>query len=340
MSVSAVRVTGGESDHAAAVRLSVSVVVCAYTTERWDHLEAAVESLAAQTRMSSEIILVIDHNEELLARARHRFRDARVVRNAGPRGISGARNTGVAEARGDVIAFLDDDAEAAPDWIEMLLSAYTRPSVLGVGGLAEPVWEQGRPAWFPQEFGWVVGCSYRGLPTTRSAVRNPIGCNMSARRSAFHRAGGFAAGLGRTTGLPLGAEETEWYVRAAEIGPASIVLHEPRARVRHHVPPERHRWRYFVRRCYAEGVSKAVMSRMVGQRRGLASEVRYTSVVLTTGFVRELARGILQLDPARLARAGALVVGLAVTSAGYVVGRAKSAVASRGIGGTMKRPED
>src|SRR3954471_11631617 len=184
---------------------TVSVVICAYTSARRDELLDAIQSLRRQTRAPSEVIVVIDHNTKLLGWVRAQAPDVHAIANRNERGLSGARNSGVRTARGDVVAFLDDDAMASPNWVEQLCSAYRDPAILGVGGAALPVWEQ-RPAWFPDEFAWVVGCSYRGLPRDRAPVRNLIGCNMSFRPQVFEQLGGSTTRLGRAAGKPLGCE--------------------------------------------------------------------------------------------------------------------------------------
>src|SRR5579859_6241737 len=98
--------------------LDVSVVICAYTEERWHDLIAAVESIQQQSVTPSEIIVVIDNNKRLLERARaHIAGGVIVIENSEPQGLSGARNSGIAVAHGAYIAFLDDDALAEPDWL-------------------------------------------------------------------------------------------------------------------------------------------------------------------------------------------------------------------------------
>src|SRR5919202_688038 len=92
----------------------VSVVICAYTEARWDDLVAAVESVQCQTAPPPEIVVVIDHNPGLLARVCRHIPGVVVIENREPRGLSGARNSGLATAQGAVIAFLDDDAVAEP----------------------------------------------------------------------------------------------------------------------------------------------------------------------------------------------------------------------------------
>jgi glycosyltransferase involved in cell wall biosynthesis len=297
----------------------ISVVLCAYTTERWDDLIAAVASVRGQTLRPREIIVVIDHNPAMLERARAQFPDAMVIENRAPRGLSGARNSGVEAAHGDVVAFLDDDAEAAPDWLELLSAEYVDNNVMGVGGSIEPLWLGGRPAWFPEEFQWVVGCTYRGMPEALAPTRNLIGCNMSLRRELFASIGGFRTGIGRIGTLPVGCEETELCIRARQRWPERELLFQPAARVRHRVPAIRGAWAYFWSRCYAEGISKAQVAHFVGSGDGLASERTYTLRVLPLGVLRGF-RDTLCGDLSGAKRSAAIIAGLALTTAGFAKG--------------------
>lgn len=298
----------------------LSVVICAYTLDRWEDICRAVASVQAQASPVRETILVVDYNEALLTKAADAFPAVRVVANTDTRGLSGARNTGVAHATGDVVAFLDDDAAAAPDWAEHLADGYAEPGVLGVGGYAEAEWLEKRPSWFPAEFGWVIGCSYTGLPTELSQIRNMIGANMSLRRVVFDVVGGFDARVGRIGTVPVGCEETELCIRAVARWPGSRFVYQPLARVGHHVPPGRGTWRYFRTRCFADGRSKARVTRLAGASAGLSAERRYVRRVLPAGFLRGLRDGALGRRRAPLARSGAIVAGLAFTTAGYIHG--------------------
>lgn len=298
---------------------SVSVVICAYTTQRWGQLVSAVRSVSEQTRSVRELIVVIDHNEELQEKAAREFSSAVVVSNSGPRGLSGARNTGTAASTGDIVAFLDDDAVAEADWIDHLLAGYDDVNVLGVGGAAVAVWETEAPRWWPPEFLWVVGCSYRGQPVATAQVRNLLGCNMSLRRTVLDGVGGFDSALGRTADRPLGGEETELCIRATQTFPGGRFVYEPKAVVHHWVPSSRGSWQYFRARCRAEGVSKAGVARLVGRSASLSAEGAYTRRVLPAGVVRNLGQG-LRGDASGIARAGAIVAGLAFTTTGFVTG--------------------
>ncbi|MGN6754316.1 MAG: glycosyltransferase family 2 protein [Intrasporangium sp.] len=296
----------------AAVR--VSVVLCCYTLDRWPRILAATESLLAQSLPPAEILLVVDHCDPLRERAIRELPEVRVLDNDGPPGLSSARNVGVDASTGDVVAFLDDDAVAEPEWRGRLASAYADPAVIGVGGQVSPVWESHRPAWFPPEFDWVVGCTHTGMPPEAAVVRNVIGANMSFRREILAAVGGFRADLGRVGSHPAGCEETELCIRATAQFPEGVICYQPEATVHHHVPNTRATWRYFRARCYAEGLSKAAVSRVTGAQRALATERAYVRRVLPRG----LAMAAASVNPSR---GVALVTGLSATVTGYVVGR-------------------
>src|SRR5262245_14241921 len=109
------------------MKQTFSVVLCAYTETRWDELVGAVASVRQQILPPYEIIVAVDHNPRLLARARQALPGVVVVENREARGLSGTRNSGVAAARGSHVAFLDDDAIAASDWLARLSAAFANP---------------------------------------------------------------------------------------------------------------------------------------------------------------------------------------------------------------------
>jgi glycosyltransferase involved in cell wall biosynthesis len=306
----------------------ISVVICVYTEDRWEDILAAVSSVRAQSRPALETLLVVDHNRALLERLSGEYQEAgdvRVLANAGPRGLSAGRNTGVAASRGEVIAFLDDDAVAERDWLRHFAEGYADPRVMAVGGRTVPVWASGRrPDWFPEEFDWVVGCTYKGLPPGRVRVRNVLGGNASFRRTAFDAAGGFATGIGRGGDKrPLGCEETELCIRLSRARPEAVLLIDDRAVIHHRVPAPREHFRYFRARTYAEGLSKALVARSVGADRGLESERRYTTRVLPAGVARGV-RDALLARPGGAGRAGAIVAGVLAAAGGYAVGSVRA----------------
>jgi glycosyltransferase involved in cell wall biosynthesis len=294
-----------------------SVVICAFTLERWSNLLAAIQSVQAQTAAPDEILLVIDHNEGLATKAEAELRGISVLRNAGPQGLSSARNTALRAAKGTIVAFLDDDAVASPTWLEHLTRWYENDTVLAVGGAIQPEWQRARPAWFPSEFLWVVGCTYRGMPVEATSVRNVIGANMSFRRGVLDRLGGFNVAMGRVGANQMGCEETEACIKALHLNPGASVIYDPEASVSHFVLPGRERFSYFLRRCYAEGRSKYALRRVVGKQ-ALASETVYVIRTLARSFWRDAIQAVTHLDPSSGLRAAACVSGLSSTALGYI----------------------
>ena len=104
-------------------------------------------------------------------------------------GAGWARNTGAEIAKGDVLVFVDDDAWAEPDW----LSGCCDRTGMSGRSLSE-VHRSPIPAAtlvVPPDFDWVFGCAYEGLPTDLGPLAHLIGANMSVRREAFEKVGGF-----------------------------------------------------------------------------------------------------------------------------------------------------
>ncbi len=298
---------------------SVTVVVCAYTRDRWATLRNAIDAALHQITGEDELLVVVDHNEALFERCREHVGNFTVLSNRHNRGLSGARNTALDEAQGSIVVFLDDDAIPLEGWLDALRAPYADKQVYGVGGLARPRWFAGQPRWFPEEFLWVVGCSHRGLPAGSHPVRNLVGANMSFRKCAFEVVGGFAEQLGRTGERLLGCEETEFSIRLTQAKPNAIILHEPASQVEHHVTRQRASLSYFLRRCWAEGLSKAEVARRVGRSRALSTERDYAFRVLPRGIWTGL-RDSITGDLWGAARSVTILLGLATTAAGYCIG--------------------
>jgi O-antigen biosynthesis protein len=300
--------------------LLVTVVICAYTLQRWDAIGRALESVLGQRPQPKQVLLVIDHNPELADRARREFPDVQVLESSGRPGLSGARNAGLSAATQPITAFLDDDAEARPGWLATLTDPYRSPRVVATGGNVEPRWPAARPSWLPPEYDWVVGCSYVGLPESGGAVRNPIGANMSVRTSLALEVGGFDAAVGRVRNRLSGGEETELAIRLTANSAGSLVYYAPDATVDHHVGLERVQFKYFLRRCWHEGLSKASVVRLAGASAGLERERRQVALVIPKALARDL-RTFFRGDRSGLLRAGASVSGLVAAAAGYLIGR-------------------
>jgi GT2 family glycosyltransferase len=315
--------------------LSCTVVICAYTVDRWEDLQLAADTACNGGVAPNQLIIVIDHNDVLLSRARHHFREVDtdvnvlVVPNEHKNGLSGARNTAIERATEEIVVFLDDDASATESWLSRLLVHYENSKVIGVGGSATPVWPKDAPARPPLlptsspggrgVLDWVIGCTYEGQPETTAFVRNLMGCNMSFRRAVFEHIPPFSEDLGRIGKTPLGGEETEFCIRARQFAPDSVLIFDPSAEVKHRVSSDRMKWRYLLSRCYGEGLSKAIVATLVGQDAALESEKSYVTKVLGKAFLaqcRRVARG----DRSGVVGATAIVSGLVATTLGYLRG--------------------
>lgn len=300
---------------------AASVIICCFTFDRWDDVVASVDSALGQQPAPAEVIVVVDHNPALLDRLEAELLPGRpglsVVANAASQGLSGARNTGLKLVAGEVVAFLDDDAQACDGWLAGHLAAYDDPRVLGVGGKLVPRWDVSRPGWFPHDFDWVIGCTHTGVPATAAAIRNPIGANMSFRTEVLREVGGFSEDLGRIGSAGAGCEETEASIRVAQRRPDGVVWYVPEAVVQHRVTPNRGTWGYFRKRCVAEGRSKATVRRLSAEP--LGTERDYATRILPRSFASAV-RSRFDGDPQGLRRAGAIAGGLGLTAYGFARG--------------------
>ncbi|MBV8997480.1 MAG: glycosyltransferase [Solirubrobacterales bacterium] len=297
-----------------------TVVVCAFASHRLEQTVECVQSVLSQDPPPGQMIVVVDHNEELQAELRARLPGGvEVVANEAARGLSSARNTAITHSRGDYVVFIDDDAVAHQEWLAHLLATFDDPAVVGAGGHALPLWETPPPGWLPPEFLWVVGCSYAGLPES-GAVRNPLGCNMAFRGRVFATVGKFNPAIGRLGSLPLGCEETEFCLRAARTMPGARIALIAGAEIDHRVPAARATPIYLLRRCYFEGISKALVRRL-SDRQSLDTERAYLRHALPARLktsARRAASGRGVRDA--VGQFAAVIGAVGAAAVGYLVG--------------------
>jgi len=295
---------------------TVSVIIPTYTRARWDWLQECVASAKAQTVPALEIIVVVDHNPELLEEISREFTDVIAVPNIGGRGVSGARNSGVKASRGEVVAFLDDDSIATPDWLETLLQHIMTPGVVGVGCYSDGLWEDRCPKWFPGEFSWTIGVSYSGLPKEPTAVRNVWTSAMLVKRSAFEIVDGFREDFGKIGNKSL-PEDTDLCLRIAAVQENTVWMWDPAKVMQHRVPAGRATFGYLMSRCFLQGWGKAAMAHMDGFDESTSTERYYALRILPAGVGRGLADTV-RGDFSGLGRSGAIVAAFSVTVGGYL----------------------
>ena len=301
-------------------KLTTSVIICCYTDERFNDILEAIASVRRQVPSPEEIILVVDNNPDLYQRLRGTVDSSvRVMLHEGTHGLSATRNAGIRRAQGDLVAFLDDDAVAEPQWLGRLIELFGDPDVVAAGGTAVLRWAEGRPSWFPEELDWTVGGSLNWLPPERTAVRNPHGFNMCFRREVFDKVGGFSVEIGGIKEIPRGGEEAELCLRIARRRPSAKVIMEPSAVVIHKVSANKARFPVILRRAYNEGLYKSWVrhtARVNGGRGALSTERAYLKHLLH----RALPARLSSWHPAPLLQAAAIVLCVWATGAGYALG--------------------
>jgi len=267
----------------------VSVIVTTYTMERLHDLASLLDSLVQQAYPRFEVVLVLEKSRELYASIQKYikskdYRGICLLFNAGPGGASAGRNLGIRQARGSILAFIDDDAVASPDWLNGIVNTFQKDgTTIGVTGPILPLWENEKLTWLPEEFYWIVSC----MPARQEGaheVRNAWGNNMAFRREAFEKSGLFLTQLGAKGGgargkHELSCEDTEFSIRACAKTRKRIV-YNPHTTVYHRVYGYRFTWRFVTSRAYWEGYTKVLLKKSLGNET-LAIECRLLWSILS-----------------------------------------------------------
>ena len=276
----------------------ISVVICTHNRAGviLEGLQSTVDQSLSADRY--EVLVVdncsTDQTAEVLECFSREYGNVRVVHES-VLGLSAARNRGIQEAKGDIIAFLDDDAVADRRWLESLLSAFEEvPEAVAVGGPIDLGFPGEAPDWLPSQ---AMACyGHFDLGDHRRKTGDLLGCNMSFYRSTLISIGGFDRRLGRMGESLLSGEESDIFLRLAE-GKYGSSVYEPNARVVHRVGQERLTLGWLLRRSWAGGRTVTVWRR---HRRGpLAATVRGIGHFVIAGAL--FAAGWLSLEARRRA---------------------------------------
>ena len=239
--------------------VKVSVVVP--THNRSSMLARTIESLAEQDFAPIEIVVVdnasTDDTESIVRDLARNVRRLRHVLE--PRlGVSYARNRGAAEANGELVAFIDDDAVASRGWLKALARAvHDEPNAVAVGGPIAVRWPTVSPSWVRGLEGWY---GHYDLGSERGAIdypRYPFGSNVALHREAFLSVGGFPIELGPRGSSRFSNEEDGLFRLVANRG--WTVIYEPAALVYHWVHRDRLERNYLLKRAFFHGQSDVVV---------------------------------------------------------------------------------
>jgi glucosyl-dolichyl phosphate glucuronosyltransferase len=231
--------------------MNITVILCTYN--RCQSLVKALGSVAL-SRLPESVaweVLVVDNNScdqtgdvvaDFCARYPGRFR---YLFESQP-GKSYALNSGIAQAEGDVFAFMDDDVTVDPMWLQKLTAALLKGKWAGCGGRILPEWSFPPPRWLPDRGRYALAplaVFDLGLEAGRLA-EPPFGTNMAFQKAVFSKYGGFRTDLGPRPGSEIRSEDSEFGSRLLAAG--EQLWYEPLAIVYHSVPQNRLRRQYFL----------------------------------------------------------------------------------------------
>lgn len=243
----------------------VSVIVCTYN--RCDSLKPTLRSLSKQSFPTEDYeIIVVDNNstdntKELVSSLMTSVPNLRYASER-KQGANHARNRGIKEAGGNILAFTDDDVSADKDWIKELCAAFNEyPDASAVAGRAIPIFEGGRPSWLSDRL-----LPYYGDTQFGSKMRYlkfpefPFGLNMAFRRKCLQKVGFFNPKLGRIDTRLLSHDEKETFYLMDRL--QLKTLYTPHAVIRHMIPRARTRKRWLISRSYWQGASQVIFEQI------------------------------------------------------------------------------
>jgi len=248
--------------------MKFSVIIPTYN--RADELRKTLQNLSGLSATEEWEVIVVDnnstdHTRELVAEISKQFPVELRYLFEGEQGKPAALNSGIAIARGDVIAFTDDDHRFEPDWLHQAAIGLERFGCDYVGGKILPLFEGSFPRWLSTSSGRhraVIGMADYGPQAHEFADKPAMGGNLVVRREAFARVGLWDNRLGRRGKTLLGQEQREWCMRARAGGLRGVYI--PEMVVYHIVPEERLQKQYFRRWFYWHGISRAILHENFG----------------------------------------------------------------------------
>ena len=246
----------------------IAAIICTHNRDRY--LGAAIDSLLEQDCTDYEIIVVdnasSDRTKEVV---RQRLNNPLVKYVYEPElGLSVARNRGAKETTAPILAYLDDDAVASPQWLRTIVEAYRENAKLAIaGGRVTLILPEGQhlPKWLSNEMAGALGSYDLGEKIVYLDNPNltPRGLNYSLRSSFLEEIGGFDPNLGRVGKNLLSNEELLMTELALEKG--WQVAYLPAALAAHNVAPERLQPKWFINRTWWQGVSECYREEIAGR---------------------------------------------------------------------------
>jgi glycosyltransferase involved in cell wall biosynthesis len=282
--------------------ITISVIICTYN--RASSLGKTLESIAAQSLPEGtewEIVVVDNNSKDATQKVVEQFQSQfpgrfLYVMEERP-GVSYARNTGIREAKGEILAFIDDDETAALNWLRNLTSNLHSGEWAGAGGPVVSQWDCPRPRWLVSKSPFVLGplSAFQFEPDPKCAeelTTPPLGANMAFRKEVFESYGGFRTDLGRVGKQLFANEDTELGRRLMDKG--KRIRWEPLALIYHPVDERRTHRKYFLAWWFNK--SRSDIRELGDQEQGK----RFFPILLRTvrNILVEAVRWCITFDPA------------------------------------------
>ncbi|MEE8574982.1 MAG: glycosyltransferase family 2 protein [Thermodesulfobacteriota bacterium] len=276
--------------------IRVSAVIC--TQNRAGFLKKAIKSLEDQACDPDlfEIVVVdnrsTDSTKEVASELSKSSKVGIKYVYEGNTGLSYARNAGIENSEGGIIAFLDDDATAVKGWVKAIIDIYDKDEFWVLGGPIEADWGAERPAWLSlillKSLSVIdYGPEQKDLDYPREWIG---GGNTAYRREVFTRYGTFYSELGRKGKSLLSGEEIDLFDRMLK--DKRKMLYSPEMRIKHYIHAERLKKRWFMNRFYSQGRSEALSdhwrgnSTRIEQRKGMVLQIL---PVFLKRFIKDMA---------------------------------------------------
>jgi glycosyltransferase involved in cell wall biosynthesis len=245
--------------------IEISIIIC--TFDRPDFVTRAIGSVFNQSIDAAEYEIVVidngttDETKKVINKKFRRHNNLRYLRLREP-GLSRARNAGIDQSRGAILAFLDDDAIACHGWLRAIVAAFgksNRPPGL-VCGPVEPDWGAPRPAWLHDEFLGVYSLvNWSQTPRPLDPTEWIVGANFAVRRDVMQECGPFDTQVGRKGQSLLSGEETLLTKRIRSAG--YPIFYDPAISIKHHIHGERLNKQWFYRRLFWGAASRGLLDR-------------------------------------------------------------------------------
>ena len=266
----------------------LTIAINTYSRRDKFYLTKLSYHLNNQIDKNFKIIVIADGNQEFIKELEMLFDNARIIQSNGMN-LAQSRNLALREADADIVAFIDDDAYPDENWTKEIKSLFSNSDVIGGGGFVKPIFE--RKTRIPFELYWLFGCTYFLTDEDLMQTRNPIGCNMAVRRENALEIEGFDESMGRSFGILLSGEETDFFIKLCDRYPNKEIMYDSSLIVNHHVSKNRIKFRYFLKRSFYEGVTKKYLKKKRKKTTALRIEKSYLLEILYKSIPKYFIKG-------------------------------------------------